>query len=249
MTAKGWEVQFQVFDFIHVKRPKRSWDEKVVIEEGQPVIALHGSFPLAQWALRKKVKILFLGGVIHDLPIPLVAVSTSMMVKMAMQKLVALGHTRIVLPICDHAPEFVHRLNSAMQQSLEANGHPYIKSYHTPESPYQTPDVTWRILERAFAEHPPTALVLLDWRELITAHCFLTNNGCRIPDDVSVVLLHDFVDVAWFQPKLARFRYPERRMIRAMIHWLEKGGSGESIKIPPPEFLLGKTIAPPRIDG
>ena len=249
MTAKGWNVEFQVFDFIHVKRAKRSWNEKVVIEEGQPVIALYGSFPLAQWALRKKIKILFLGGVIHDLPIPLVAVSTSMMAKMAMQKLVALGHSRIVLPICDRAPEFLHRLNSVVKQELEIRGHTYIKSYHNPQSPYQTPDVTWRMLESVFAQHPPTALVLLDWRELITAHCYLTKKGWRIPDDVSVVLLHDLIDAAWFQPELARFMYPERRMIRAMIHWVEKGGSGESIKIPPPEFLLGKTIAPPRIDA
>lgn len=82
-------------------------------------------------------------------------------------------------------------MRTVTRQAVEATGHHYAASYHNPESDYSAPDVTGRIVEAAFAANPPTALVLLDWQELVAAHCVLSRLRLRVPHDVSLVLLND----------------------------------------------------------
>lgn len=246
-TARGWRVEFQVVDFVHVKRPQRSWDRLIQVEPGTSVIALYGRPALAQWALRRKVRMFFLGGVTEGLPIPMVAVKSARMVETAFERLTSQGHWKIILPLCDRAETYKQTLRQVVRNAVESTGRSFVKSYHTPESDYLTPDVTWRILESLFATDPPTAMVLLDWKELVTAHCFLNRIGMRIPQDVSLILLNDQMEAEWFVPALTRFRFPERKILRAMIHWLEHPDEKEPRTLnPPADFIEGATIAPPR---
>ena len=245
MAARQWKVESQVVDFLHVKNPQRAWNQSIQVDSGTSVIALYGSFALAQWAIRSKVRIFFLGGVTNGLPVPMAAVRSSTMAEAALAKLTGLGHWRIVLPLCDRAESFNQRIREVTKTAIEATGKPYIRNYHNPETDYLKPDVTWRIVESAFALDPPTAFVLLDWKELVTVHCFISRRGLRVPEDVSLVLLNDQMEAAWFHPGLARFRFPEKRLVQAMVRWLEEGDDGGNLSISPPaDFIEGGTIAP-----
>lgn len=243
MVERGWKVDHQVVDFLHAKRMQRSWDQKIRVDEATSVVALYGRPSLAEWSLRREVRMCFLGGGVDGLPMPIVAVRASEIARVALEHLVALGHWRIVLPLCDRVEGFKKSMGDAMRVVIEGAGRTYMKTYHNPESAYAGPDVTWRIMESAFASNPPTALVLLDWKELVTAQCFLQRRGLRIPEDVSVVLLNDQNDAEWFFPELTRFRFPVRRIVNAMIRWLE-GGKLKRENIPA-DFLTGKTMVPP----
>ena len=77
MAGKGWTVDHQVVDFLHVKRPRRAWDRLIGIDPHTSVIALYGRGPLAEWAVRRKVRILFLGGNADGLPVPVLAVAAT----------------------------------------------------------------------------------------------------------------------------------------------------------------------------
>lgn len=243
MTAKGWQVDVQVVNFLHVKGVQRSWDRRIEVDQRTSVIAIYGREPLAKWALKRKVRMLFLGGVTGGLAIPLVAVMSAGMAVEALEILTGLGHSRVVMPLCDRAEEFSRRMRESMQVAIEAAGEMYVSSYHNPESSYLQPDVSWHILESVFAQQPPTALVFLDWKELVTAMCFLSRRGLRVPEDVSMILLNDPVEAQWFRPTLARFRFPTQRLVTALVRWLEdESAEVKTIRLSG-EFVPGNTIA------
>jgi len=249
MAQKGWRVDYQVVDFLHVKHVQHSWDRKIQVDPRTSVIALYGRPPLAEWALRRNIRMLFLGGATDGLPMPMVGVKSSLMAESILAKLTALGHWRIVIPLCDRAESFKLSMREATRRVIEATGQTYIQAYHNPESDYMKPDVTWRILESAFAKNPPSALIFLDWRELVTAQCLLARMGLQIPEDVSVVLLNDQSEAEWFFPQLARFRFPVRRLLKIMTQWLEDDDGNTQPRILHPEFIEGATIAPVRRPG
>ena len=249
MVSKGWQVDAQVVDFLHVKRPQRSWDRLLQTDVDTWVIALYGRTALAEWAVKRGVRMFFLGGITGGQPVPMVAVRSSLMLQAAMERLTALGHWKIVVPLCDRAEPFKESIREVMRRAIQSAGREYVRPYHNPESDYLTPDVTWRVIESAFASDPPTALVFLDWKELVTAQCVLMKLGLRIPEDVSLVLLNSQMETEWFVPELSRFRFPERRLVRTMVAWLEgriKGAEQVSLSA---DFIEGRTIAAPREGG
>lgn len=170
-----------------------------------------------------------------------------MMVDDAMQRLIALGHRRIVLPLCERPPTFASAIKEVVQKRLEAAGVTYVASYHTPESEYMTPEVTWRMMEAAFARTAPTALVFLDRKELVTTSCLLSKLGVRVPEDLSVILLNEQMEADWFVPKLACFRFPIKRLAGTLATWVEGRPLTPEQRQPKADFEAGESLAaPPR---
>ena len=248
MIRKGWQVDWQIVDFMHVKRPQRSWDRLIQIDEGTHVIALWGREALAKWALARQVRILFLGGISGGLPVPVLGVRSSEMLERALARLTALGHWKVVIPLCDRGEPFKKTIHEVTRKAIEGTGHDYVGHYHNPESGYLTPEVTERLIESSFSALPPTALVFLDWKELVTAHCVLVDMGLRVPKDVSLVLLNDQMEAAWFRPTLCRFRIPESLIVRKLVAWLEGRlkPDHQNPTVLTAEYIDGMTIGSPR---
>ena len=246
MLDKGWEVESQVVDYSHVKRPQLSWDRILQIDPETRVIAIYGQPALAEWAIERGVRMLFLGGQSGGYPVPLVGVSSARMAELALGRLTSLGHRKVMMPLCDRTEAFKEKMRAATRRAVEAAGQVYVTTYHNPESDYMTPEVTWRILDAAFADDPPSALVFLDWKELLSAYCLLSNLGLRVPADVSLVMLNDQTEVQWFRPELCRFRFPENRLVRKMMAWLDGRFDGETELWLEAEWIEGKSVAPPR---
>ncbi|RYD58859.1 MAG: GntR family transcriptional regulator [Verrucomicrobiaceae bacterium] len=244
LGRRGWAVEIVTFDFLHAKRPHKSWDHLLPIDPEVPVIAVFGRQPIGEWALKHGVRMIFLGGIIGDLRLPMVGVRSALLAAEAMKQLTAFGHRRIVLPLCDRPPTFAAGLKDAVKAGLENVGVSYVASYHTPESPYQRPEVVWNMLESAMDRAMPTALILLDWKELVTVSCLLTKRGLRIPDDVSVILLNEQMEADWFVPKLSCFRFPVMRLAQLLTRWVEGQPLEESACRLSADFEAGASVAP-----
>ncbi|MFD0894308.1 substrate-binding domain-containing protein [Luteolibacter ambystomatis] len=246
LMASDWDVEYRVVDFLHARAPHRNWDDVIGAEPGELVVALFGRPALAEWAIKRGVKIIFHGGVTGGFQVPMVAVKSSHLLTEAYQRLIELGHHRIVTPLCDRPPSYIESMREAVRSQLEAAGLPYSPAYHTPESKYLRQDVSWGIMESLFKRERPTALVLLDWRELVTTFCFLSCLGLKVPKDVSLVLLNDQVDAEWFLPRLARFKFPTYRMARRIKAWLEGKWEPNHMRATvPAEWVPGESLAPP----
>jgi DNA-binding LacI/PurR family transcriptional regulator len=245
LGRRGWAVEIVTFDFLHAKRPHQSWDHLLPIDPEVPVIAVFGRPPIGEWALKHGVRMVFLGGLASDPRIPMVGVRSALLAAEAMKQLTALGHRRIVLPLCDRPPSFAGSLKEAVRTGLESVGVSYVASYHTPESPYQRPEVVWNMLESVIDRAVPTGIILLDWKELVTVSCLLTKRGLRIPEDVSVILLNEQMEADWFVPKLACFRFPVTRIANLLTRWVEGQPLDESARFLSADFEAGESIAAP----
>ncbi|WP_035605863.1 substrate-binding domain-containing protein [Haloferula sp. BvORR071] len=248
LIRRKWVVEIRSFDFVHAKRPRRAWDHLVPLDPRIPLIGVFGRPPLAQWAARHGMRIAFFGGIRTELEVPMVAVKSSLLVQEAVARLTGLGHSRIVMPLCERPPSFRTSLQHAMREQLEAAGTSFVPSYHTPDSDYMTPEVLWRILEGVFSRARPTALVFLDWKEMVTATCLLSKLGLRVPQDISLILLNEQMEADWFIPKLTCFRFPVRRMATILADWVDGKPSSSAGPLAPmgAQFDPGATIAPPR---
>jgi hypothetical protein len=248
MSDRGWMVREQVVDFLHAKHARPSWSRQINVGDNTRVVAIYGRRTLAEWAVQENVDMLFYGGETGGFPIPMVSVSSARTAALAMSRLASLGHHRIVLPLCDRAENLKANIREVTRTAVEAAGGNYSMRYNNPESEYLTPDVTRRILQTVFKLHQPTALVLHDWKELITAHCHLSEIGLRVPRDISLMALNDSVSAEWFHPKLCRFRLPERRLLREMVKWVENKPARYQGATMTGIYLAGDSIGPP-VDG
>jgi DNA-binding LacI/PurR family transcriptional regulator len=246
MVAKGWLVKQQVLDYKHAKKPQKSWSRLIDRNPYTKVIAVYGSPSLAAWSTRKRIPMLFLGGDAGEHAVPTIGVVSSIMAEVALGHLLALGHDQIVFPLCDRNEKFKSTLMEVTKNAMGRAGHRYMARYHNPVSGYTGPDVMRRLLTQVFAVRQPTALVLLDWSELIAAYCFLTERGLRVPEDVSLVMLSDVVSAHWFHPDLCRFRFPRKKLVSLMIKWLEERPGSEMNHLLAGTWLAGKSIAPPK---
>lgn len=245
LSSAGWLVEFRIVDYLHARTAHQSWDNLIGAEPGEPVVALFGRPCLAQWAIKRGVRMVFLGGVTDGLPVPVVAVKSSAILKQAYKALIDLGHRRIVTPLCDRPPSYAAQMKEQSQRCLEEAGLPYSPAYHNPESDYLRPDVTWNMMETLFARERPTAIVLLDWRELVTVSCFLMRKCLRVPEDVSIILLNDQSNAEWFQPSLVRFKFPIARLARQLKAWVEEKWEMGGNKRIAAEWVPGESIGPP----
>jgi DNA-binding LacI/PurR family transcriptional regulator len=245
LSRRGWAVDIVTFDFLHAKRPHRSWDHLLPTDPDVPVVVVFGRQPIGEWAQQHGLRMIFLGGITGDLKIPMVGVKSALLAAEAMERLTALGHRRIVLPLCDRPPSFAASLKEAVKTGLERVGVSYVASYHTPESPYQRPEVVWNMLESAMDRAVPTGLILLDWKELVTVSCLLTKRGLRVPEDVSLILLNEQMEADWFVPKLACFRFPVMRLASLLARWVDGQSLGEYAGPLSADFEEGSSVAPP----
>ncbi len=245
LVRRDWEVETRTFDFLHAKRPHRSWDHLVPVDPAIPLIAVFGRPAIGEWAVKRGLRMAFLGGMRADLPVPVIAVKSSLLADEAMARLTELGHRQIVLPLCDRPPSFAAGLKESVKQGLERVGVTYIPSYHTPESPYQRPEVVWRMLESIFSRSAPTAMIVLDWKEFVTISCLLARLGLRIPKDISVILLNEQTEADWHVPKLACFRFPVQKLALTLVQWTEgKLRATGSVSLSA-DFEANDSLAPP----
>lgn len=244
LARRNRPVEFRVIDFVHCKRPHKSWDHAIPSDSSIPVIAVFGRPVLAEWARKSGSRMLFFGGVRGDSSVPMVGLRSATMVDEAFSRLIGLGHHRIVMPLCERIDSFSATLKAVVKARLKEAGVAYVPAYHTPESDYLTPDVTRAIMASVFSRKAPTALVFLDWKELIAVSCWLWERGLKVPEDVSILLLNDQSEADWFSPKLARFRFPAKRMARMLFSWV--GGRPVPDLTPlRADFEEGDSLAPP----
>jgi len=242
MAERNWLVDHLVVDFLHAKRPRRAWDQTIRAEPGTTLLVLYGRKPLAEWAMRRKLRTIFLGGTAAGLAVSMVGVKTSLMVEAGLARLFAMGHRKIVIPLCDRTDAFRNHVCEITRRAMESAGHVYVPAYHNPTSDYSNPEVSKQILDAVFAIDPPTAIGFLSWKELIVTHCHLAEKGLRIPQDVSLMLLAEHADADWFHPKLARFRFPLRRIKRAMISMIESDSAEPENVLLPADYVSGPSV-------
>jgi len=153
--------------------------------------------------------------------VPMVGVSSNLMLEEAMDKLIGLGHHHIILPICGRATSFAAGLKSTFSRKLVNDGFDFIAEFNCPTSDESGVESYHRCLDRAFAIKTPTAIICLDWREYVTSLCYLQQKGMKVPQDVSLICQSHDHTADWFIPKPTHFHHPLDKIATTLCGWLE----------------------------
>ncbi len=223
MSSKDWEVIHRVMTFQNAKAPRKIWDELLDQEAPDAIVVLMGTPVLASWAVGLSVPTLFLGGACEPYSLPMVSVSLMGLVEELVQNLIDLGHRHIVMPLCGRTPSFLANMKSSLLAGIDSRRSSGAV-VHALESPYSTPEVLYDVLKKHWRHHRPDAMILLDWREFVTATSFFRDSRILIPADISVALLSFDNSMDWYLPKLSHYEFSNMKLAKAVARWAVDAG-------------------------
>ena len=250
LHGKAWRISSLRMNFGHNESRPRQWQRAISGYAPDKVIVWAGRPKLAEWLHRSGIQAMFIGGDGGNTPIPVVGVSGAMAVRTMLDRLFALGHERIWLPLCNRPEAYAARLQQTMHAAFEEQGLQFSSRLHAPTSPYRGRDVIIAMFEQAWQTQRPTALMLHDWREFLAVASVLRREGLDIPKHMSVALISDDPEMEWHKPDLAHFRAPLKRIASVCASWLcsESKAFLMPVKYFDLEWIPGGSLGPPRVD-
>ena len=214
--------------------------------EADAWIVQAASIEVLEWFAAQPVSAFALFGRREGIPIASSGPDTNTAFTLAMRRLIALGHQRIVM-ICRSErrkpnPGMTERI---LLQELTAN--------RIPTSDYNLPD--WEetkegyhsLLSSLFRVTPPTAILLGDEAFFIATQQFFAKRGLRVPEQVSLLCIDSGSSFDWCMPTIAHIRWESAPVIRRIIQWatnVSKGRVDKKQTNTPAEFIPGGTLGP-----
>jgi len=218
---RSWEFQHRIVPYGEARRPSPRWDE--LLDEIRPthLVALAGNLVLAEWAEKRGVPTLFIGGVPGETTVTAIGVSLKDRLEQALEMLLAQGHRYITLPICGLQEYFIHTLREVTATALASRGIPFVPTYHTPARVIRSQTGMKSLLPNVLAARAPTALIFVEWIDFVASIGLLAERGLVFGRDVTAVILTHDPQLEWFEPQPAYFRLPVRKLERILGEWLK----------------------------
>jgi DNA-binding LacI/PurR family transcriptional regulator len=166
----------------------------------------------------------------------------------ALQRLVALGHRRIVMLAGeDRRKPTPGLLERRYLDELERLG-VEVGTFHLPDWENDRKGFH-RCLDSLFQVTPPTAIFPGDPLLFFATQQYLLGRGIAVPRDVSLIAMDEHPAFEWFEPEVSRIRIDTRRWVQRVVEWAENVVAGkEDLRetIVRGKFVEGGTIGPAR---
>ena len=163
------------------------------------------------------------------------------------QRLIALGHQRIVVLAREsQRAGGVGESDRIIFDEMEAHGLP-VGSYNLPDWE-DSPEGLRRILDELFRFTPPTALIIDEPFLFHAVKEHLAQQGILAPTHVSLICRDPDPTFAWCQPSIAHIRWDTRPVLRRIVRWANNIARGKEDKkqtLTKAEFVDGGTVGPP----
>ena len=165
---------------------------------------------------------------------------------MAVQRLVLLGHHRIVL-LCREerrkpGPGYLER---AFLKELKSHGLA-TGSYNLPDWE-DSPAGFYHCLSSLFRYTPPTTLFISGMELFAATQGFLLEQGIRVPKEVSIICTDTHPTFTWCHRKIAHITYDSSIWVHNIVRWVNKVARGKNDRrqmITNARFIEGGTIGP-----
>jgi DNA-binding LacI/PurR family transcriptional regulator len=164
----------------------------------------------------------------------------------AVDRLVALGHRRIVMLTRPERrkPEpglyEKHFLEMLQKQGITTG------AYNLPDWENDPSDFR-RCLDGLYAHTPPTALIASEPPLFYAAQQHLALRGMVAPRDVSLLCGDADAMFAWSEPEVSHLRWDSRRLSRNVLRWIRQVARGQDVRrqsLIEAEFVPGGTLGP-----
>ena len=146
--------------------------------------------------------------------------------RVAVQRLLALGHQRIALLVREsNRATGPGQAERAVFGEMEAYGVP-TGSYNLPEWK-DSPEDFYRMLDELFRVTPPTAMIIDEPFLFHAAKDHLARRGILAPEQVSLICLDADPTFAWSQPSIAHLVWDSRPVVRRIVGWANDVAHGK----------------------
>lgn len=205
-----------------------------------------GPREVLEWFAAQPLPAFALFGRQTGLPMARLATFMSPAVSQVLERLVSLGHRRIVLIAREERRKPTPGLME--RRFLEELGRLGVEV-----GPYNLPD--WendrrgfrRCMDSLFRHTPPSALLLGEPALFFATQQYLSHKGLSAPRDVSLVSLDDHPAFEWFEPQVSHVRTATRTLVPRVARWAEnvaKGREDRRETLIRSVFIEGGTIGP-----
>jgi DNA-binding LacI/PurR family transcriptional regulator len=188
-------------------------------------IVSSGPRDVLEWFAKQPTPIFAEFGRNENLPISSVTIDKAPAMLIALRKLIALGHKRIVmLAREDRRKPIPGEVERLFLQELEAHG---IKTgvYNLPDWANNI-EAYHRCLDSLFSKTPPTALFITEAPHFMTTLLYLSRRGIMVPRDVSLICHDPDLAFSWCDPMAAHFNWDIGPVAKHVLSWVEKIESG-----------------------
>lgn len=212
-------------------------------------VVIAGPKDVLAWFAMQPKPVFAIFGRHMNLPIAATSPNKSGALKELVERLIALGHTRIVLLAHQErrhpAPGILERL---ALDTMEAHG---IRTgrYNLPDWD-ESKEGLRRLLDVLFRHTPPTALLVDDTNLLFLPTLqHLAGMGLSAPDKISLAAMDKVTGTAWCQPAITHIAWEGRPIAKRVIDWARNISQGKEDRRRSPvkaRLVLGGTIGPVR---
>lgn len=181
-------------------------------------IVVAASREVLEWFAKQPFPTFAMFGNLGDIPLPRARPDKGPAIIMATNRLIGLGHKRIVWIIRREnlTPEPRPILKQFLQH-LEDNGIPSGR-YNLPVWD-DSPEGLQQCLEALFQHTPPTALLIDEAFIYYVVQQFLAKRGLVAPRDISLICHAPDPTFLWCNPKVSHINYDSSEWIRRALDW------------------------------
>lgn len=209
-------------------------------------VVVSGSVQVLEWFVQEQIPVFAFFGRRQDLDIAGAGPDKIKALQQAVDRLVELGHQRIVL--------LTHQIRRLPEPGLFERAFIHaLEQKGLPTGPYNLPD--WdnsvkdfhRCLEGLFRFSPPTAIITDEVPQYAAVMQFCLSRGLRVPKDLSMVCNDSDTIFDLFQSMPARIDWDAEPVIRHLLRWaaaLSKGKNMRRQVMTPAKFIEGGSIGP-----
>ena len=211
-------------------------------------VVVAASENVLHWFMKQPTPFLSICGNSSRLPIASISLDSRGVYKLLMEKLISLGHQRIVCISRENKPtEYERQLASPgpVAQTLSAHGLSF-SSYNWPCFE-NDPVKLHRCLDRLFRVLPPTAFIVDEPFLAEVVYHNIIQRGLKVPGDVSLFLSEPATTLGWSQTVFSHLNWSNKAMVRPTLRWIKNVALGREdlshslIKV---DYVEGDTIGP-----
>jgi DNA-binding LacI/PurR family transcriptional regulator len=246
LIEQGHQVSFAKRSLVEMKMDIREIGR---LTKGNPAdawIVMAGSVPVLEWFSRQPFPCFALFGRTDSAEIASTGVRTHLVYQGLIDRLVELGHQRIVFLVREERRKpSLGRDEKVFLECMRSHGIK-VGNYNIPDWE-ESVEGFHDCLDALFSVTPPTVLIADQPELFIAAQQHLLARGTRIPEDVSLISTNYDYAMSWCKPSVAHFVWDPQKIIRHVLRWAANTAQGKKDlkkSFVKPTLIDGGTIGP-----
>lgn len=247
LQERGHQVEYATKTLIDLDFNVERVAKMVQKNDGNAWVIRSGSRPVLEWFAEQPIPSFAMFGRQTGIPMASLATLKSPAMLLAIQRLVTLGHRRIVLLTREErrkpTPGLLERRFIEELERLEIT----TGAYNLPDWE-NNPQHLHQCLSSLFQRTPPTALLISEPALFFAVQNYLLTQGLVVPRDVSLLSLEKHPSFEWFRPRVSLIQTDSQRWVPRVVQWAENVAKGKEDKretLIQSKFIEGGTIGPP----